>query len=639
MSRRFRDLPIRQKLTWVNVLLSVVVLLLVTGALLGYDLVTFRQAMVRKLSTEAQLVGYNATSALLFDDRDAAARTLAALRAEPHVMAAAIFAANGTQFATYARGERREDPAIVAPSTRHGSWYRFAAGGLIVSEDVVMDHERVGSVRILSDLGERDARLKSYVGIVAFAFAIAIVASVLLSSRLQRAISDPILHLVDRARVVTEQKNYAIRATPTADDELGLLVRTFNEMLTQIQARDTALEGARDEAEAANRTKDEFLAVVSHELRTPLTPILAWIRMLRGGSLDTAATARALDAIDRNAHSQARLVDDLLDVSRIITGKVRLDMQQIDLRPLVEAAVESARPAAEAKAIRIQMTIDRGATVVSGDPQRLQQVFWNLLSNAVKFTPREGRVQIRLQRGSTDVEVAVSDTGQGIKPSFLPHVFDRFRQAESATTRAHGGLGLGLAIVRHIVELHGGRVRVDSDGEGRGATFTVELPAAAVRTAPCEDRAQPAATAAVPLAPSTVLSGVRVLIVDDDRDTLDTLWMVLQQCGAEVRTADGAAAALEVLRAWRPNALVSDIGMPGEDGYSFIARVRALSREHGGQTPALALTAYARTEDRVRALSAGFQMHMAKPVEPAELVAVVSTLTSWAGPGHARSGT
>ncbi|TMA39915.1 MAG: hybrid sensor histidine kinase/response regulator [Deltaproteobacteria bacterium] len=516
----------------------------------------------------------------------------------------------------------------------HGPWYRFAAGGLVVAEDVVLDRERVGSVRILSDLGERDARLKSYVEIVALAFAIAIVAGVLLSSRLQRAISDPILHLVDRARVVTEEKNYAIRATPTGGDELGLLVRTFNEMLTQIQARDTALEGARDEAEAANRTKDEFLAVVSHELRTPLTPILAWIRMLRAGSLDTAATARALDAIDRNAHSQARLVDDLLDVSRIITGKVRLDVQQVELRSLVEAAVESARPAAEAKGIRNQMVIDPGAIVVSGDPQRLQQVFWNLLSNAVKFTPRNGRVQLCLQRVNSHVEIAVSDTGQGIKAAFLPHVFDRFRQAESATTRAHGGLGLGLAIVRHIVELHGGSVRVDSDGDGRGATFTVELPTAAVRTAPREDRVHPAAGAAVPFAPSTVLNGVRVLVVDDDRDTLDTLWMVLKECGAEVRTADGAASALEVLGDWRPDALVSDIGMPGEDGYSLIAKVRALSRDQGGQTPALALTAYARSEDRVRALSAGFQMHMAKPVEPAELVAMVSTLTSWTGPAQ-----
>jgi len=570
-----------------------------------------------------------------FDDREAAAKTLAALRAEPHVMAAAIFAANGARFATYLRGDRRDDPAIGDPSTRHGPWYRFAAGGLVVCEDVVLDRERVGSVRILSDLGEREARFKSYVGIVALAFAIAIVAGVLLSSRLQRAISDPILHLVDRARVVTEEKNYAIRATPTGGDELGLLVRTFNEMLTQIQARDTALEGARDEAEAANRTKDEFLAVVSHELRTPLTPILAWIRMLRAGSLDTAATARALDAIDRNAHSQARLVDDLLDVSRIITGKVRLDVQQVELRSLVEAAVESARPAADAKGIRIiQMVIDPGAIVVSSDPQRLQQVFWNLLSSAVKFTPRGGRVQLSLQRVNSHVEVAVTDTGQGIKPAFLPHVFDRFRQAESATTRAHGGLGLGLAIVRHIVELHGGRVRGDSDGEGRGATFTVELPTAAVRTAPREDRVHPTADSAVPFAPSTVLRGVRVLVVDDDRDTLDTLWMVLKECGAEVQTADGAAAALEVLDRWRPDALVSDIGMPDEDGYSLIAKVRALSREQGGQTPALALTAYARTEDRVRALSAGFQMHMAKPVEPAELVAVVSTLTSWTGPAQ-----
>jgi signal transduction histidine kinase/ActR/RegA family two-component response regulator len=631
----FRDRPIGQKLTIVTVLSSIAVLLLATVAFVAYELVTFRHAMVQKLSTEAELLGANTASAIVFDDKEAATKTLAALRAEPHVVAAAVYRPDGTQFAQYLRPDVEvEPPLLLDAPPRAGRWHRYVPGALGAGADIMVGHDRVGTVRVVSDLGERDDRLQSYIGIVASAFVVAVLAGVLLASRLQRIISSPILHLVDRAREVTEHQNYAVRATPTGDDELGLLVRTFNEMLTQIQARDSELERARDAAEAANRAKDEFLAIVSHELRTPLTPIVAWTRLMKGGGLDEPTTKRALDVIERNARAQTQLVDDLLDVSRIVTGKVRLDVQLVDLRRLLDGAVEATRPAADAKGIGVQTVIDPRGVAVSGDPQRLQQVFWNLLSNAIKFTPRGGRVEVDLRRVDGHVEIAVRDTGQGIKPEFLPFVFERFRQADSSSTRVYGGLGLGLAIVRQIVELHGGRVRVASAGEGRGATFTVELPAAAARTVPGERVHAPTGTA-MPFTPSPVLRDLRVLLVDDEEDTLETLAVILRACGAEVQAAESAAEGLATLREWRPNAIVCDIGMPGEDGYALIARIRSLSGAEGGQTPAIALTAYARTEDRVRALAAGFQMHVAKPIEPAELVATIAALTGWSG-GAAR---
>jgi CheY-like chemotaxis protein len=312
---------------------------------------------------------------------------------------------------------------------------------------------------------------------------------------------------------------------------------------------------------------------------------------------------------------------------------VRLEPKPVDVRPLVEAAVDAARPAADAKGIRVQMRIDPRASVVSGDGPRLQQVFWNLLSNAVKFTPKGGRVQVTLSRLDSHLELVVSDTGQGITSEFLPHVFERFRQADNTKTRVHGGLGLGLAIVRHIVELHGGSVRVASEGEGRGATFTVSLPVSAVQPAAGE-RPSVLPVTRVPYAPSGELAGVRVLVVDDDHDTLDMLEHVLRQAGAEVQMADSAGSGLDALREWHPHVVVSDLGMPGEDGYAFNDKVRRLPREDGGLTPAIALTAYARSEDRVRALSAGFQMHVAKPIEPAELVASLATIRGWTGTTH-----
>ncbi len=626
--RRFRDISIRRKLTVVNVLTSMFTLLLACIAFVAYERVTFGDAALGRLATQAEIVGDNTSSAVVFDDATAAARTLHALKAEPNVLGAALYRKDGTRFATYVRADAPQvDLPAAFPASDRG--HRVAGNRLTVWRPMTVDADRVGTVVLVADLTEIESRVRSYIGIAALVFLLSVIAALVISSQAQRVISGPILHLVDTARIVSDAQNYALRAQPGGEDEVGLLIATFNDMLAQIQRRDGELERARDEAEAGNRAKDEFLAVVSHELRTPLTPILSWVRLLAGGALDDSASRRALASIERNARSQAQLIDDLLDVSRIMAGKVRLDIQQLELPSIIDAAIDSTRPAADAKQIRVQAIVDPRAGLVAGDPERLQQVLWNLMSNAIKFTPRGGHVQVQLQRVNSHVEVSVGDSGQGIAAEFLPHVFERFRQADASSKRAHGGLGLGLAIVRNIVELHGGRVRAASAGTDKGATFTVELPLSVLQSAPVPTRVHPRAVEPVPFQASPSLAGVRVLVVDDEVDTLETIETVLGQCGAEVRTAPSAAAALETLEQWTPDLVVSDIGMPGEDGYALIARMRARDATQGGHVPVIALTAYARVEDRLRVLSAGFQMHVPKPIEPAELVAVVASVASW----------
>jgi PAS domain S-box-containing protein len=382
------------------------------------------------------------------------------------------------------------------------------------------------------------------------------------------------------------------------------------------------------QAEESSRLKEEFLATISHELRTPLSAILGWARMLRLGQLSEENAAKALDTIERNARAQAQLVDDLLDVSRIVTGKLRMNVQPADPNTFIEAAVEAVRPAAEAKGVRVQNVIDIGPISIPGDPVRLQQVVWNLLSNAIKFTPRGGRVQIRSERVNSHLEIVVSDTGQGIPPDFLPHVFDRFRQADQKTSRQHGGMGLGLAIVRHLVEMHGGTVRASSEGEGRGSTFTVTLPITPVYQLDSSGgRVHPAARDLLPADDyGERLDGLRILVVDDEVDTRELLKQGLEYCGAKVDVVGSATEALNALTATAPDVLISDIGMPGIDGYDLIRQVRGQPPERGGKIPAIALTAYTRTEDRLQSLRAGYDMHVPKPVELAELVAVAATV-------------
>jgi len=390
-------------------------------------------------------------------------------------------------------------------------------------------------------------------------------------------------------------------------------------------------QSLRAEAEAAGRVKDEFLATVSHELRTPLSAILGWATMLNRDKLEPSMARRGLESIERNAKAQAQLIEDLLDVSRIISGKVRLDVRPISLSHVIEEALEAVRPAAEAKSIRLEVKVDPTAEYLRADPARLQQVIWNLLANSIKFTPAGGEVMVRVRRTAAMAEISVSDTGEGIDPKFLPYVFDRFQQADSSVTRKHGGLGLGLAITRHLVEMHGGTVEAHSEGEGHGATFTVKLPTPAVHretslTGNGGGRDRYSTRPENNELPN--LQGFKILAVDDSTDTRELLSAVLEGCGATVTTAASVREALDLFAGWKPHILICDIGMPEQDGYMFIKAVRQLPREKGGDTPAIALTGYVRVEDRARALQAGYQMFVPKPIEASELCTVIANLIS-----------
>ncbi len=385
---------------------------------------------------------------------------------------------------------------------------------------------------------------------------------------------------------------------------------------------------ARAEAETANRMKDEFLATVSHEIRTPLNAIIGWSHLLRSGRLDKATAERAVETIDRNAKSQAQLIEDILDASRIITGKLRLNTEPVDIASVINAAIDSVQLAIDSKELHLAVTLDPSARHTVGDSNRLQQIVWNLLANAIKFTPSGGRIEVKVERAGGDLQLKVSDSGQGIGAGFLPFIFDRFRQADGTTTRQHGGLGLGLAIVRHLVELHGGTINADSACEGKGATFTVKLPLAPKdngrrKKATGSLRAKAIAEGHFNTRPA--LDDVKVLLVDDDPDTLQFLQVLLGESKAIVQVAASVDEAVDMLEWFRPHVLVSDLAMPGEDGYSLIEKLRALETD-GIEIPAIALTSYVRVEDRARALSAGFNMFVPKPIQPNELITAIANL-------------
>lgn len=427
----------------------------------------------------------------------------------------------------------------------------------------------------------------------------------------------------------TEKRWFLLNATALQTPEGGAVIAHTN-ITDRKQAeaeREKLLaseQEARQEAETANRMRDEFLATVSHELRNPLNAILGWARMLEKNDLDESNREKAITTIVRNADSQNRLIEDLLDVSRIITGKLRLDVQTIRPQAFVEAAIETVRPAAEAKNIELKTLIDQSANKINGDPNRLQQVVWNLLSNAIKFTPKDGEVTVKVGCVESMIEIEVSDNGAGIAKEFLPHVFDRFRQADASTVRKFGGLGLGLAIVRHITEMHGGTVEVESEGEGKGSTFRVKLPIMAI-SVEADDVASTGEVSHFDIKPSVNLNGISILAVDDEEDTRSLLAQVLKHYGAAVETAASAAEGYSKFLAKKPDIIISDIGMPEEDGYSLMRRIRSLPDEQG-KIPAIALTAFARPQDRMLALASGFQTHVTKPVEPDELAAVIGSL-------------
>jgi signal transduction histidine kinase/ActR/RegA family two-component response regulator len=637
----FRDLPIRRKLVVMTVASTAVALLLASGGFLAWDILTYRNEILRDVTVQARIIGENSAAPLVFNDDKAAGETLAALELRPRVVMACLYTANGRLFATYHRGRGTTCPPQPQSGADFGwSDARFAA-------PVVYDRSPVGTLFIYRELGDVFERFLIGIGAVVTLLVLCTIVAVLIGSRLQQSIAQPLLDLAAVARRVSDTKDYGLRAVPISSDEIGVVVHAFNDMLDRIGERTEQLsrtnadlereveERKRMEVERtmllarerdANRLKDEFLATLSHELRTPLNAVLGWTRVLRATQPGQETRARALESIERNARTQARLIEDLLEVSRIVTGKLRLQVRPADLATIVEAAIDVSQPAAAAKRIRIEAAIETRPAMTTGDPDRLQQVIWNLLSNAIKFTPPGGVVRVRLRRERGFI-ITVQDTGIGIDAGFLPYMFEPFRQADGSASREHGGLGLGLAIVRQIVELHGGTVAARSEGANRGATFEVHLPSELEIEAP----GLRLDTSAAALPPARVdpqlLANVRVLVVDDEDDARELLKTMFEAFGAEVTAASSTAEAMQCFERSTPDVLVSDVGMPFEDGYALIRRVRARQPQRGGLVPAIALTAYASPTDRLTALSAGYQAHVAKPYEPAEVAALVRRLS------------
>ena len=522
---------------------------------------------------------------------------------------------------------------VVSRGGREGSGMAYALEG----ERIFAPYSRVESTGWIAVLGIPTSQLDSAAFRSLAAYALGVVLSLALGALgaiwVARTITRPMAGLRSAAEALGRKE--IPRPPETVIEEIrdvGAAMKTAGEALASVEIEREALlaneRRARETAEAADRAKDEFMAVVSHELRTPLNAVYGWARMLQSGQLrDDATIERAKDAIVRNADAQVQLIDDLLDLSRITSGKMRLDVRRVDVQQILHGALDTVRPAADAKSIGLKVAISPEIGSVAGDPARLQQIVWNLLMNAVKFTPRGGFVKLDAVPLSSSIQIRVSDTGKGIDPAMLPHIFERFRQADSSSTRSYGGLGLGLSLVKHLVELHGGTVAAESDGEDRGAAFTVQLPNALIAMPAGLMPSTPPAAASVEV-PANVarLDGLRVLVVDDDTEGLALADAILSRAGAHVKTTTSVPSALDLLGVWRPDVLVSDLEMPGEDGYSLIRKVRALDAPDGGETPAIALSGYGRPQDRLKAIAAGFNMHVPKPVDPRELTTIIAGL-------------
>jgi signal transduction histidine kinase/ActR/RegA family two-component response regulator len=643
IAARLRDLPIRRKLLLMTFASSAVALLFASGGFLAWDVYQFRIEMQQDMETQARVIAETAAPAVEFNDERTTSETVAILRFRPRVELGCVYTKTGTLFALFARDAGGRCP-VAPPETTRITWDSFS-----VVTPLNSGNDTVGSLFVRRDLDDLYARVRVGVGTVFGLLLVALAVAFLVAARLQRAIASPLLELADVAGRVSMQRDYTLRGTVSSSDEVGVVVRAFNNMLDAIAERTTELsrtnrelaheieERRKVEAERtaalarerdANRLKDEFLATLSHELRTPLNAVLGWTRVLRAAPGDQSAATRdrALLSIERNARAQARLIEDLLEVSRIVTGKLRLQTQDVDLATTVESAVEVVQPAAAAKRITLAVEIESRPAWTAGDPDRLQQVVWNLLSNAVKFTPADGRVTVRLERHD-DYRLTVRDTGAGIDAAFLPFVVEPFRQADGTASREHGGLGLGLAIAKQIVELHGGTIQAHSAGRQTGATFEVRLPSVVTRTpAPSPVSALPLPTAGPVVAAQGLLHDVTVMVVDDEEDARALMQTALSTYGADVVAVGSAAEALAELDRRVPDVIVSDIGMPHADGYAMIREVRARAASRGGSVPAIAVTAYASQNDRTAAETAGYQAHIAKPFEPSEVAALVAHL-------------
>jgi signal transduction histidine kinase/CheY-like chemotaxis protein len=639
MNGWFRGLPIRRKLVTMTATSTAAALLLAGGGFLTWDVVAFRTMIERDVAGQARILGENSAAALVFNDERAAGETMATLELRPRVIMGCVYEGDRL-FATYHRSQDSVCPPEPDPGVVFG-WDRMQ-----LVAPVTYDNSQVGTILLYRDLADVQERLVIGFATVAGLMVVCILVALAIGSRLQRSIVQPMLQLADTARAISEDQAVERRVVPLSNDEVGVVMRAFNNMLDRIAERTDALSHANTDLQReieerkkvegerslllarerdANRLKDEFLATLSHELRTPLNAVLGWTRVLRSASVPAETQSRALESIERNARLQARLIEDLLEVSRIVTGKLRLQVRATDLAAIVDAAIDIVQPAASAKRITVRSHIDDRPAITAADPDRLQQVAWNLLSNAVKFTPPGGEVDVRLRR-ENGYYLTVQDNGIGIDQLFLPHVFEPFRQADGTTSREHGGLGLGLAIVRQIVELHGGTVKARSGGRGTGATFEVYFPSEVPTAGAAAKRDQP--TPALPAArvDKDLLRGMRLLLVDDEQDARDLMSTTLETYGATVQTAASVREAMEIFEHHPPDVLVSDIGMPFEDGYSLIKQIRRRTPAKGGMVPAVALTAYASPGDRLAALAAGFQAHVSKPYEPSELATLVERL-------------
>ncbi len=618
-------------LRWVNWLPSfgkkVTLLLTLTGGLavflVSIGLVTFsyydlHRDLIASVASRTQLMAMSIAAPLSFNDVQNAEEVLESLSSVRHVAAAAVYDREGGVFARYENPSRTVSPMPMAREglSRHEDWLQFTYP---VDESGV----RIGLIQLVFDTEHLNKRLVTMLMVTLAISLVTIVFISALARGIQRVLVAPINHLARTARKVAATGDYALRASRTSADEIGQFTDDFNAMLAQIQQQHTELESARRAAERSSRIKDEFLATLSHELRTPMAPILGWAQMLLRNPADTSRIREGVEVIERNARVQTQLIDDLLDMSRIATGKVNLVAQPLHLKTLVEAALSTVHTAAEARDVTIKADYEPDLPKLRVDPARMQQVVWNLLTNAIKFTPRGGKVGVRVYQQDCNVAIEVSDSGQGIDAEFLPHVFERFRQADSSSTRAHGGLGLGLAIVKQLVELHGGSISAHSDGSGQGAKFTIVLPlpssSEAVSTPP------PANQSWSEQAESS-LRNCSILLVEDAPDAIQLMTYLLADAGAMVHTAHSAEQALKQLARHRVDVIISDIGMPDCDGYELMQKVRSLSPDQGGRTPAIALTGFARESDRQKALQAGFQMHLSKPIDAVELVEAAGSL-------------
>ncbi len=619
-----RRLSIPKKIVAIAMIISASALFLAGGALATYDFVATRADLISNTTTLARIIADNTTAAVSFNDPSAAEDTLNALRAEPSIIAACVY------MGSKLLAQHLSHPGIT-PCPLNPISGQETSGNILVSTPIVLKGKQIGQVQLRSTLAPAYAHLRLEILTIGVILLLSVIFAFGLSSRLQRLVSEPILSLTRTARHVSRQRDYSVRGVRHTEDEIGTLVDSFNEMLDQIEARKAELEAqtaalaeANEELQKANKMKDEFLATLSHELRTPLTSIFGWVGMLRNGVLDAAKTQKAIEVIERNLKAQLQIVNDLLNMSRIVTGQLKIRPQWTDAGNVIQSAVDSIQPAATAKGIRVVVEIPNRAEPVFLDPERFQQVLWNLLTNAVKFTGRGGEVKIQAMRIQSGFQIRVADNGEGIDPEFIPQLFRRFTQADASTTRKHGGLGLGLAIAQHIVESHGGTITAQSRGKGSGSTFFVQLPIPESRPV----------SALEPAIEAPSLHGLRIMIVEDELDTREMIAEGLESYGAYVLLAASGAEALRILSRQHLDVLVCDIGMPVMDGHELMRIIRSDSSGRMQDTPAIALTAFAFEEDKKKSLAAGYQAHLVKPVAMGDLVHAIAAIA-----GNAKSST